>query len=318
MFAQFGLSHTGRYQLKVTGPFGVTLSKIVDLRLPLVPFLSNLSGRGRVSAAASQLIAGFVVENEPNASHYDGIAVLLRGIGPTLANFGVENFCADPVLEWRSLATGETIVNDDWLPLSPTGNLVSMAAGAFPLIAGSTDAHILTQVTAGSYLSTVRAKPDNPGLAIAEIYAPSGSNRGNSLANLSLRDHVGTGENVLIGGFVIQDPADFARPLRVLIRAVGPALTDFGVDGVCADPVLTLFDQSGAIIATNDNWADDAVSLTDTFQQLGAFPLAAGSLDSAILIELPPGAYTGHIAGKNGTEGQALLEIYRLPFEPAY
>lgn len=318
-FPQFGAHHTGRYQLQVRGPFGTTRSEVVDFRLSAPPLLSNLSGRGFVSAPSTNLIAGFVVDPQDDSQSPNGTGyLLLRGVGPTLNRFNVANFLSDPVLEWQSLASGQVRVNDDWAPLSADIKRFADLAGVFPLDPLSTDAHLLTAMAPGSFISTVKAKPDTSGIALAEIHSLATSGESHSLANLSLRGQIGAGDNVLIGGFIIRDPADFDRPLRVLIRAIGPSLADFGVESVCPDPVLTLFNQSGEIIATNEQWFENTVSLSEIFKQVGAFPLAAGSLDAAILMELPPGAYTAHIGSKSTSGGEALLEIYRLPYSQIF
>jgi len=122
------------------------------------------------------------------------------------------------------------------------------------------------------------------------------------LANLSTRGPVGTGNEVMIGGFVIS-----GGPKQVVIRAIGPGLAPYGVPGLLADPVLTLYDAGNAIIGGNDDWnAADAA----TFSQVGAFAIATGSRDAAMVTTLAPGAYTAIVTGMAGTTGIALVEIY--------
>jgi hypothetical protein len=120
---------------------------------------------------------------------------------------------------------------------------------------------------------------------------------------------VRTGEGVLIGGFVVQGPAY----KRMLVRAVGPTLTAFGLSDALRDPILTI--HSGQeVVAVNDRWdAGDAAAVTAASKTAGAFNLAANSEDAALLITLPPGAYTVEVKGKGDTEGIALLEIYEVP-----
>jgi hypothetical protein len=130
------------------------------------------------------------------------------------------------------------------------------------------------------------------------------------LANLSTRAQVGVDANVLIPGFVLSGTT--AR--TVLVRAVGPGLAAFGVPGVLADPTLTVF-RGDATIASNDNWQEqtNASAVASAAVQTGAFALATGSKDSALVLTLEPGAYTFQVAGANRTTGVALVEVYVLP-----
>jgi hypothetical protein len=124
--------------------------------------------------------------------------------------------------------------------------------------------------------------------------------------NLSARNRVGTGANVLIAGFSVSGTGT----QRVLIRAVGPTLSALGVPAVLADPQLELNDATG-VVANNDNW--DA-SLAPVIASAGAFPLPTGSKDSALVATLSAGRnYTVQISGVNNTIGEALIEVYELP-----
>ena len=123
------------------------------------------------------------------------------------------------------------------------------------------------------------------------------------LVNLSTRAQVGTGANIMITGFVVQEGA----PKKILIRAVGPRLSAFGVTGVLADPKIGLYNSSGALVLENDNWSTDD---TATMAAVGAFSLIAGARDAALVATLSPGAYTAQVSGVNNTTGVALLEIY--------
>lgn len=125
------------------------------------------------------------------------------------------------------------------------------------------------------------------------------------LVNLSSRVQVGTGDDILISGFVIGPGGN----KNILVRAVGPALSTLGVNGVLADPVLELHDSTGAIIASNDNWiASDA----STMAVVGAFALPAGSRDAALQRSLAPGAYSAVVSGSARTTGISLIEVYEV------
>jgi hypothetical protein len=126
------------------------------------------------------------------------------------------------------------------------------------------------------------------------------------LVNLSARHFVGTDADVLIAGFVVAG----AGSKRVLVRAVGPTLSAFGVTGALADPQLEVMDTSGRVLGGNDTWSRE---LESTFTQVGAFPLLGGSRDAAALVTLPAGAaYTVKVSGVNGGVGEALIEIYEV------
>jgi len=113
---------------------------------------------------------------------------------------------------------------------------------------------------------------------------------------------------VLIGGFIVTGN----HPKTLLIRGIGPALTNFGITGALADPSLTIY-QEGKVISTNEGWASSAAIATAAIQT-GAFALPAGSKDASVLITLNPGAYTAQIkSAKNASSGVALIEIYEVP-----
>ncbi|BET67924.1 hypothetical protein ASA1KI_28420 [Opitutales bacterium ASA1] len=144
------------------------------------------------------------------------------------------------------------------------------------------------------------------------VTLPSGSGSGvtdGSLVNCSTRAVVGGGD-LAIAGFVITD-----RPRRVLVRAAGPSLREFGVSDALIDPLLTLRDVDGRILATNDDWHDrpDRDDIVTTSETIGAFVFAEGSTDAAILVTLPPGSYTAVVEAQNGHRGVVLAEIYEVP-----
>ncbi len=127
------------------------------------------------------------------------------------------------------------------------------------------------------------------------------------LNNLSARGRVGTGADVLVAGFTIGG----RRSKAVLIRGIGPTLSEFGVTGALADPRVDLYSGS-TLLDSNDNWSG-TVGFVGTTRYLGAFPLAEGSRDAALLVTLAPGSYTAQVSGAGTTSGLALLEIYEVP-----
>jgi hypothetical protein len=135
------------------------------------------------------------------------------------------------------------------------------------------------------------------------------------LTNISTRGRVETGANVMIGGFIIEGDT----PKTVLVRAVGPSLTDFGVPGVLANPTLTLF-SGQTPIAENDDWQVSLPRCQTSGHTCGdaAAIAATGSapshpLEAALLITLPPGPYTAIVSGVGGTTGVGLVEVFEVP-----
>jgi hypothetical protein len=170
---------------------------------------------------------------------------------------------------------------------------------------------IIASLPAGNYTAIVRGVNNTRGVALAEVYDLS-PDTDSKLDNLSTRSFVQTNDNVMIGGFIIAGN----RPKRVIIRAIGPELTQFGVPNVLADPTLELHDGSGALIASNNNWQTTIIGgiiMNDQVQQIlntGRAP--TDGRESAIIANLPAGNYTAIVRGVNGTTGVALVEVYDL------
>jgi hypothetical protein len=258
-------------------------------------YLSNLSVRSRAGTGAQTLIVGFVTRNGNKP-------LLIRGIGPTLGGFGVGNPLADPVLSVTSAGGAQVASNDDWLP-SLSG--VFAQVGAFALQVGSLDAAISTTVTADLYSAQVAGVGGATGVALVELYdvvAPVSAS-GPRLVNVSARTQVGTGADILIAGFAIGGTG----PRTLLIRAVGPTLSGFGVEGALVDPRMELYRDSTKL-DENDDWVPATVTPVAT--SVGAFPLPVGSRDAALVVTLQPGSYTVQVSGANSGTGVALIEIY--------
>ena len=145
-------------------------------------------------------------------------------------------------------------------------------------------------------------------VAVAELRAQQQS----TLGNISTRAFVQTGDNVMIGGFIVQG----TEPKRVIIRAIGPELSRFGISNVLVDPTLELYDGTGTLIASNDNWQHTIIGGIITANQVRAIQASGyaprDGRESAIIAELPPGSYTGIVRGKNIITGVALVEVYDL------
>lgn len=298
-------SADGYYAVNVSNAAGATTSRPARLLVaaPEPGRLINLSIRGRAGIGGQPLIVGFVAAGGSKP-------LLLRAIGPSLAEFDVTDRMSDPRLDVHALLAGQDVVvagNDQW-----SGDVAlvqaSASAGAFPLDDTlSHDAALLINVD-GQRTVHVGAASGAPGVVLAELYdtAPENAAR---LANLSARNLVGAGDDVLIAGFVISGN----MPRRVLIRGIGPGLTDFDVANALLDPRLevhTKIDAVDTVIAANDDWESELTATEMAAAVPGAFALAPGSKDAVILHTLPAGAFTAVVSGFGGATGEALVEVY--------
>ena len=249
-------------------------------------------------------VIGFALAGSPAK------AVLVRGLGPALNQYGVTDTLPDPKL---LLYSGSTVIasNNDWaVPATGAAALSAafVAAGTFPLDLAAKDA-ALVQLLNGSppNYSALIDSTGPTGVALAELYdtAPSSGAR---LINVSARGPVGTGGNILIAGFSISGNI----PKQILIRGVGPSLSLFGFTGMLTDPKLELF-SGNTVIQSNDNWGG-AANLIAAFALTGAFNYTSNSSrDAALVITLAPGNYTAQVSGVNNATGVALVEIYEVP-----
>jgi len=260
------------------------------------------------------VVAGFVVTGQAPKQ------ILIRGIGPGLAGFGVRDALAQPVLTLRD-STGRIVAENDGWRNQPDISAAGDRVGAFKLGNGSRDAALLVSLAPGAYTAQVTANGN--GLVLVEVYdTVSGTELVTELiANISTRGFVGTGEDVLVAGFVVTGNAS----KRVLIRGVGPALAAFGVPGTLVDPVLKLYSAGGANpIAQNDNWetpqpinagqiVPTAAEIVAASMAAGAFPLPAGGKDASMVVTLTPGNYSAVLSGANNGTGSGLVEVYELP-----
>lgn len=296
----------GNYSVVITNSVGSVTSSSAALTIVAASSagrLVNMSIRTNAGIGDNTLIVGAALGGAGTSGNK---AVLLRAVGPTLGGFGVSGALADPVMT-VFLGSTQIAVNDDW---DASAGAVFASVGAFAFANGSRDSAIYNStIPAGSYSIQIVGKNNGTGIALAEIYdaTPSASFGATTarLVNVSARTQVGTGDNILIAGFVIGGQTS----ARVLVRAVGPTLTAFSVAGALADPKLEIY-NGATKTAENDNW--DAATAA-TFASVGAFNFAPGSRDAALVATLAPGSYTAQVSGVGNTTGVALVEVYELP-----
>ena len=308
---KLAVDSTGRYLFAgYTETFGdFRGTRVYDVSPLPESQLGNISTRAFVQTGDNAMIGGFIVQGiEPKR-------VIIRAIGPELTRFGVPNVLADPTLELYD-STGALIAsNDSWLHTIIGGIITSdqvrdiRSSGHAP--ADARESAIIADLPAGNYTAIVRGVNETTGVALVEAYDLSPDSN-SILGNISTRAFVQTDDNVMIGGFIVHGP----QPKRVILRAIGPELSQFGVPDPLANPTLELHNSTGALIASNDNWTHTIIGGIITSDQTrdirssGHAP--TDGRESAIIAELPPGNYTAIVRGVNETTGVGLVEVYDL------
>ncbi|MDO8544210.1 MAG: PQQ-dependent sugar dehydrogenase [Opitutaceae bacterium] len=286
---------------------------IAALAVPQAPSrLINLAARAQVGTGASVLTAGFVIG--PGS----GKQVLIRAAGPALgaSPFNVPGTLSNPTLTVFGPDSSTQVVarNDDWHAAPNVAELRPAVArvGAFAFADTSSDAALLATLSPGAYTAQATGMANGTGVALVEVYDadPSFTAASSRFTNASIRAQVGVEAGILIPGLVVGPGA--AR--TVLIRAVGPGLRAFGVDGFLNQPVVTLFSGNQRFLAnTRWNTAPNAADIRAMAERVGAFALAEGGADSALLATLSSGDYTIQVSGADNGTGIVLVEIYEVP-----
>jgi len=268
--------------------------------------LSNISTRSFVQTGEHVMIGGFIVQGAGRKR------VIIRAIGPELTQFGIPDALANPRLELHNGNGALIAANNDWQTTIIggiiTSNQVSGIQNSGHAPTAPSESAIIADLQPGNYTAIVRGVNNTAGVALVEVYDlnPGASS---SLGNISTRSFVRTGEHVMIGGFIVQGTGRN----RVIIRAIGPELTQFGIPDALANPRLELRNGSGALIGSNDNWQTTILGGIITSDQVsdiqnsGHAPTAA--TESAIIADLLPGNYTAIVQGVNNTTGVALIEV---------
>ena len=273
--------------------------------------ITNLATRLQVGAGDQALIIGFVVQGTASKK------VLVRVGGPSLTQFGVAKALVNPRLELHD-SSRVIAANDDWRTTQIGGVIISSQvteiqnSGVAP--ANDVEPAIIATLAPGNYTAVVQGLSAGTGVGVVEVYdlAPAS---GSLLTNMSTRGFVQTGDDVMIAGFIVTN-----QPARVVIRAVGPSLTQFGVPEVLANPQLELHDARSTI-ARNDDWQATqlgGIVTSDQVAEIQKSQLApAHAAEAAIVATLQPGSYTAVLRGANNTIGNALVEVYALSPAPA-
>ena len=252
----------------------------------------NISTRMEVLTDDQALIGGFIITGTAPKR------IILRAVGPSLAAFGISNPLADPVLELHGSDGSLITSNDNW---KDTQQAEIEATGILPQ--SDLEPAIISTLDPGNYTAVVSGKGGGTGVGLVEAYDLDQA-ADSQLANISARGFVETGSNVMIGGFILGGVGGNAS---VVVRALGPSLTQFGVSGALADPTLELHDGNGALVRSNDNWKRPR-----TIEGAAGQPCRQPRVGDPEAT-LAPGAYTAIVRGAVGSTGVGLVEIYRLP-----
>jgi len=255
----------------------------------------NLSTRIKVQTGDNIGIGGFIITGTA-PKH-----VILRVLGPSLGPFPPDpSALPDPTLELHGPGAFATITNDNWRD-DPQQEAAIRAAG-FALTSDLEPA-IDTTLNPGSYTAVVRDRNNGSGIAVIEVYDLSQAVLA-KLANISTRALVGTGNNIVIAGFIL---GGHTGDDRIIIRGIGPSLIPFGVSNALANPRLELRNQNGMPLMFINDWQDDPTQAAE----ISAAGLAPGSdLEPAIAATLPPGSYTTLLYGEDNGTGVGLVEVY--------
>jgi hypothetical protein len=254
----------------------------------------NIATRLAVELGDNAMIGGFIITGN------DAKTVLLRGMGPSLANVGLSNVLDDPVLQLHGSNGALILQNDDW---RDTQESQIQSTGLQPSV--DREAAIIATLQPGAYTGILTGRDQTTGVGLVEFYDINPAANA-QLRNLSTRGLVQSANNVMIGGFIL---GGNTGTTRVAIRGIGPSLSQSGLSNLLANPTLELHDGNGATLISNDNWGDDQASAAAlTANGLGL----QNSLESGIFTTLAPGPYTAILAGKNGGTGIGLVEVYNL------
>jgi len=240
------------------------------------------------------MIAGFIITGNSSKP------VIIRGIGPSLAAFGIPDVLLDPVVELHGPNGALILKNDNWKDTQR--NLIE---GTIFEPNDDRESAIVATLQPANHTAILAGKNNTTGVGLVEVYDTDQS-RDSELGNIATRGFVQSGTNVMIGGFILGGSPNAAR---IAIRGIGPSLAQFGLNPVLADPTLEVHDGNGTLLVSNDNWMDNPTSAA----LLTANGLAPSNpKEAGIFISLPRGQFTAILAGKNGGTGIGLVEVYNL------
>jgi hypothetical protein len=274
--------------LTVKDSHGLQSANVASAEIKVAAQLFNLSTRLQVQPGDNALIGGFII------SGTDPKKVVLRGLGPSI---NVPGKLEDPVIQLYNSSNVNIGGNDDW----KTDQQNVESTGLAP--SNDRESALVTTLNPGTYTVVMRGKDNSSGIGVVEVYDVNLA-ANSRLGNVSSRGFIGTGDNVLIGGFFAGPQT--AAVTGVAFRALGPSLAALNVPQPVQDPTIEIHNANGDVIASNDDWESSQKS---EIEALGLAP--SDSRESVVVLRnFDPGAYTAIVRGKNNTVGIGLIEIY--------
>ncbi len=277
----------------------------IDFKLDVLPANvlppsqpQNISTRANVGTGDNVLIGGIIITGN------DTKQVVLRAIGPSLSVSNVSGVLEDPTLDLFDSTGALVATNDDWMDNSAENQMILTDHDLDP--AEDAESALVANLDPGAYTAIVRGVGDTTGVGLVEAYDLDNGTTDSKFGNISTRGFVQTGDDVMIGGFILGGGGGGLA--QVIVRGIGPSLATSGVVDVLADPTLSVADENGNVTGTNDNWMDDTNS--DVVLTQGLAP--ADPNESALYQVLPIGAYTVILSGVGDTSGIGLVEAYNI------
>jgi uncharacterized delta-60 repeat protein len=263
--------------------------------------VGNVATRLPVGTGDNALIEGFIVHGPAGSTK----KIMVRAIGPSLAQFGIADALGNPTLEIHDASNATVATNNDW-KITQVGGLItgnqSAAISASQLAPGNDlESAIIADLAPGSYTAVVRGSGNTTGTGLVDAYDISAASPA-KLVNIATRGLIQPGDKLMIAGFIIQN-----SPVKAVIRAIGPSLIAFGITNALPDTTLQLRDQNGGLVLENDNWRSDPQQAQE-LQSIGLQP--TNDLEAALVATIPPGQYTAQVRGKNEATGIGVVEIY--------
>lgn len=285
-----GQTYLGSSTVTTDGSCGAPIN--VAFLPPPPARLLNIATRMRVLTGDLALIGGFIITGNESKR------VIIRGIGPSLAGLGVQGALANPTLDLFNSSQALVATNDDW-----RSNEAEVEATTIPPSHDLESAIVMT-LAPGAYTAVLRGKDNTSGIGVVEVYDLNAAADA-ILANISSRGFVDTGDNVMIGGFIIG--GNGGGNSGIVVRAIAPSLSGM-IAGVLPDPTLELKDANGSTLVFNDDWQQSPQAADISARGLAP----SDPLESALGVSLSNGAYTAIVRGKGGATGVAVVEIYNV------
>jgi hypothetical protein len=268
---------------------------------PIAGLVGNVSTRLPVGTGDNILIEGFIVQGPAGSTKN----IIVRAIGPSLIPFGITDALANPTLEIHD--SNDTIVatNDNWKTTQVGGIITGdqsqqiNASGVAP--GDDKESAIIANLAPGSYTALVRGAGNSVGTGVVDAYDLSGATAAR-LANIATRGLIQPGDKLMIAGFIIQN-----GPVRLVVRAIGPSLSAFGITNALPDTTLQLKDQNGATVIENDDWQSAQKAELESTGLQPTHPLEA-----AVVATILPGQYTAQVRGKPEATGIGVVQVYFL------